>query len=169
MELDFATYLRLARPMFLAATEEWERPIKRDDFLLNDYLNLMQTLTNLAAETKAFNPNLVGNKIVAAEPIKNLFAKGLVQFLLVSLKQQWTHLMVLEQDDLEKLKKFPQRHLNHQYIGLMTMVLNSYHQKRQSDFAHAWRSYLKLGIFELEIDSSELNELILAQLTNGNK
>lgn len=168
MELDFATYLRLARPMFLSATDEWERPLKREDLLLNDYLNLMQTLTNLSSQTEAVNFNLTGSKMAIADSAKTLFVRGLVQFLLISLKQQWTHLMVLEADDLEKLKKFPQRHLNHQYIGLMTMLLNSYHQKRQSDFAHAWRSYLKLGLFELNLDPNELNELIMQQLNHMN-
>ncbi|AEJ23819.1 dUTPase [Weissella koreensis KACC 15510] len=164
MELDFATYLRLARAMFLTVPDEWERPLKRDDLLLNDYLNLMQTLTSLSSQTEAINFNLKGTKMIISDPSKTLFAQGLIQFLLISLKQQWTHLMVLEAEDLEKLRKFPQRNLNHQYMGLMTMLLNSYHQKRQSDFEHAWHSYLKLGLFELNLEPVELNELVMQQL-----
>ncbi|MDR3241285.1 MAG: dUTPase [Lactobacillaceae bacterium] len=156
MSFDFADYLREARQMFPEIAAEWEMPIKRDDFVLNDYLNLTATLGSLMQATKALNLNIPANEVDSA-PVVEIYAQGLVQFLLISLKQQWTHLMVLEDSDLVQLKKFPQMHLNHQFMGIQTMLLNSYHQKRQADFSHAWRSYLKLGLFELKLGEDEID------------
>lgn len=164
MELDFARYLRLARTNFLEVADQWERPLKRDDLLLNDYLNLVQTLGELMQATDTLNPDVP--KPMTSQPVAvvDIYAQGLIQFLMISLKQQWTHLMVLEPADLEKLGKFPQRRLQHQIMGELTMLLNSYHQRRQGDFAHAWRSYLKLGLFELKLTDVEINQAVDRQL-----
>jgi hypothetical protein len=86
---------------------------------------------------------------------------------MIGLKQQWTHLMVLEDDDLASLKKFPQMRLAHQFIGIKTMLLNAYHQRRQSDFEHAWRSFLKLGLFELTLSEEEINDAVMTVLGRG--
>ncbi|MCM0582762.1 dUTPase [Weissella diestrammenae] len=165
MQIDIAKYLRNVRPMFRTVADDWERPIKRDDYLLNDYLNLLGTLGQLQTLTQAVNPNVPVTLRLDDAGVDTLYATGLVQFLLISLKQQWIHLMVLEPQDLQQFAKFPQRHLNHQFIGIDTMLLNSYHQRRQSDFAHAWRSYLKLGLNELHLDQATIDSAV-TQLIN---
>ncbi|MBM7616626.1 dimeric dUTPase (all-alpha-NTP-PPase superfamily) [Weissella uvarum] len=160
MLLDFAAYLREAREMYREVAGEWERPLPKDDLILNDYLNLDVTLSQLMQQTRALNPDVPNQAQPTDQSVVDTYAQGLVQFLLISLKQQWTHLMVLEDDDLAQFKRFPQRHLLHQFDGIKTMLLNSYHQKRQADFSHAWRSYLKLGLNELDLDPTELDQSV---------
>lgn len=65
--------------------------------------------------------------------------------------------MVMTDEDIAQFERFPQRHLAHQFMGIKTMLLNSYHQKRQADFSHAWRSFLKLGLVELKISQHDLH------------
>jgi len=73
-------------------------------------------------------------------------------------------LMVLEDEDLAKFSRFPQMRLAHQFIGIKTMLLNSYHQKRQADFSHAWRSFLKLGLVELKLTQDDIDQEVRAVL-----
>ncbi|MDR3189874.1 MAG: dUTPase [Lactobacillaceae bacterium] len=165
MELAFAEYLRLTREMTRTVTAEWERPIKQNDLLLNDYLNLQTTLAQLLVATAAVNANVPTSTNVTTNALQ-LYAQGLVQFLAISLRQQWTHLMVMEETDLKQFSKFPQQQLAHQFMGIQTMLLNSYHQKVQRDFAHAWRSYLKLGLVELKFSATDL-DLAIRELLNA--
>lgn len=159
MELDFPLYLRDARSMYREVAATWETPIAPKDILLNDYLNMSVTLNRLMVATSSVNLNVPGTD-VSNEDLVALYARGVVQMLLISLKQQWTHLINLEEADLAAFARFPQVRLTHQFIGIETMLLNSYHQKRHADFSHAWRSYLKLGLNELKISPAKLDEAI---------
>lgn len=160
-ELDIAQYLRLTKDMSHMISNQWSVPIGPKQILLNDYLNLDVTLSKLMMATQSIMINVPSETLsVAEEEIINLYTQALVQFLTISLKQQWTHLMVMTDEDIDQFKKFPQRHLAHQYMGIKTMLLNSYHQKRQADFAHAWRSFLKLGLVELNLTQKALDETI---------
>lgn len=161
MLLDFADYLRNARTMFGAVSGDWERPIKRDDMILNDYLNLDITLSQLMVQTQTVNADTPYTvKMLTNQDLVDVYAQALTQFLLISLKQQWTHLMVLEDADLVAFSRFPQRNLMHQFDGIKTMLLNSYHQKRQDDFSHAWRSFLKLGLNELTLEPEKIDAAV---------
>ncbi|WP_373768828.1 dUTPase [Weissella soli] len=159
MELDFPFYLRAARDMYREVAAEWATPIAPKDILLNDYLNMSVTLNQLLVATNSVNLNVPG-PTDDNEALVTLYARGVVQMLLISLKQQWTHLINMEEADLAVFARFPQMRLNHQFIGIETMLLNSYHQKRHADFSHAWRSYLKLGLNELKISPATLDEAI---------
>lgn len=161
MTLDIARYLRLAQARRQEGHPLWERPLKRQDFLLNDYLNVSALINALMVATQGMNPNFTDLKVTPDhETIKTYYAQALVAFLDISLAQQWTHLMVLEADDFAELKRFPQSQLGHQYMGILTMLMNAYHQKRQIDFAHAWRSFLKLGLYELALSEEELDQTL---------
>lgn len=166
MKLDFVEYLRAVRFAFRQASGQWERPIAQKDLLLNDYLNLDVALSELILASETINLNNEHSALskIAQPAIIDLYATALLSFLMISHKQQWTHLMVLEDADLAKFAHFPQRNLAHQFVGIKTMLWNSYHQKRQSDFAHAWRSFLKLGLVELHLTSAELDQTIRQML-----
>ncbi|GEA94402.1 DUTPase [Weissella viridescens] len=169
MLLDFASYLHDTKSMFGEVSGNWERPIKRDDMLLNDYLNLDISLSNLMAATHTTNAN-VPDPVPGVPDTEavDLYAQALVQFLCVSLKQDWTHLIVLEDEDLDAFKRFPQRYLLHQFAGIKTMLSNSYHQKRQDDFSHAWRSFLKLGLNELALEPVAIDAAVRKIVTPEN-
>ena len=168
MMLDFAAYLRVARDMHAEMSYEWEMPIKRDDVPLNVYLNLDIALSELMQAAKVTNPTLPMGNTNGNEDTLNVYANSLILFLQASHHMQWTHLMVMEDEDLAKFSRFPQRQLAHQFMGIKTMLLNSYHQKRQSDFSHAWRSFLKLGLVELQIDVKDLDEIVRKTLQMAN-
>lgn len=160
-KLDIAQYLRRTKDMSHVISNQWTVPIGPKQILLNDYLNLDVTLSKLMMATQTVMINVPGEMDqVAEEKILDFYTQALIQFLTISLKQQWTHLMVMTDEDIDQFKKFPQPRLAHQYMGIKTMLLNSYHQKRQADFAHAWRSFLKLGLVELNLTQKSLDETI---------
>ncbi|WP_419154384.1 dUTPase [Weissella bombi] len=160
-ELDIAQYLRQARDLSHVISNQWEMPIGPKQVLLNDYLNLDVTLSKLIMATQAVMINVPSESVTRDEnEISDFYAQALVQFLTISLKQQWTHLMVMTDEDIAQFKRFPQRHLAHQYMGIKTMLLNSYHQKRQGDFSHAWRSFLKLGLVELQLTQNTIDKTV---------
>lgn len=160
-ELDIAMYLRQTRVMMHDVSMQWETPIGPKQILLNDYLNLDVSLSELAVKTQSVLLNVPEQQPLRDEQeILALYSQAFVQFLTISLKQQWTHLMVMTDEDIAQFERFPQRHLAHQFMGIKTMLLNSYHQKRHADFSHAWRSYLKLGLNELKISPATLDEAI---------
>lgn len=162
MSLDFVEYLRMAQGTFRSANAEWEEPISPKDLLLNDYLNLDVALSELLLASKTLNINSNNSALArgTASTINELYATALSSFLMISHKQQWTHLMVLEEADLAKFARFPQQRLAHQFVGIKTMLWNSYHQRTQNDFSHAWRSFLKLGLNELKLSQANLDQAV---------
>lgn len=171
MTLDFAAYLRAARALHGEVSYEWETPIKRDDVPLNVYLNLDVALSELMTTVHAYQPTLrivTDAQVPVHGDVLNAYAKVLALFLQTAHHMQWTHLMVMEETDLAKFARFPQRQLGHQFMGIKTMLLNSYHQKRQSDFSHAWRSFLKLGLVELSLSPDELDIAVQKTLQMAN-
>lgn len=168
--MDTTQHLRLARAKMQTVAQQWAQPVPPKERLLNDYLNLIKTLSELMVSCAAVVDNLDQTSKAPQSSIVEQYATAYAQFLMISLKQQWTHLMVLEDVDLTRLNRFPQTRLAHQFMGIHTMLLNSYHQKRQSDFAHAWRSFLKLGLFEIKVTEADLQkalENILALDSSG--
>ncbi len=160
-ELDIAKYLRQTRDMMHEVSVQWETPIGPKQILLNDYLNLDVSLSELTFKTQSVLLNVPGKQPRQDEQeVLALYRQAFVQFLTISLRQQWTHLMVMTDEDIAQFGRFPQRHLAHQFMGIKTMLLNSYHQKRQADFSHAWRSFLKLGLVELGISQADLHKAI---------
>lgn len=171
MTLDFAAYLRAARALHGEMSYEWATPIKRDDVPLNVYLNLDVALSELMTTVHAYQPTLSIAQDAEErvhEDALTAYAKALALFLQAAHHMQWTHLMVMEEADFEKFARFPQRQLGHQFMGIKTMLLNSYHQKRQSDFSHAWRSFLKLGLVELSLAPEELDTAVQKTLQMAN-
>src|SRR5699024_10660939 len=148
-EWDMAKYLRRTRDMMHGVGVEWGIPIGPTQVLLNDYLNLDGSLSEWTLRTRAVLLNARGRHPQQDDrEVLALYSQAFVQFMTISLRPQWTHLMVMTDEDIAQFGRFPQRHLAHQFMGIKTMLLNSYHQKRQADFSHAWRSFLKLGLVE---------------------
>ncbi|AIG65926.1 dUTPase [Weissella tructae] len=168
--LDFAAYLRAARTLHADMSYEWEMPVKRDDVPLNVYLNLDVALSQLMTKVGAYQPTIASTTTgeVSETDTIQAYADAMALFLEAANQMQWTHLMVMEDEDLAKFSRFPQRQLGHQFMGIKTMLLNSYHQKRQSDFSHAWRSFLKLGLVELQIMPEDLHLAVCKTLQMDN-
>lgn len=169
-QLDFAAYLRAARTLHADMSYEWAMPVKRDDVPLNVYLNLDVALSTLMTTVGAYQPTIasVTPENTSDEDVIRAYADAFSLFLEVANQMQWTHLMVMEDDDLVKFSRFPQRQLGHQFMGIKTMLLNSYYQKRQSDFSHAWRSFLKLGLVELHLAPEDLHLAVCKTLQMNN-
>jgi len=168
--LDFAGYLRIARAVHVDMSYGWATPVKRDDVPLNVYLNLDVALSELMQVANVTQPTvpMAMPKESDADAILKSYAQVFVLFLQTANIMQWTHLMVMEEADLAKFSRFPQRQLGHQFMGIKTMLLNSYHQKRQSDFSHAWRSFLKLGLVELQLSPEALDAQVQKTLQMAN-
>lgn len=79
-------------------------------------------------------------------------------FLLASAKHQWTHLIVLDRDGIEKIKaaKAAPQDLNKEYLAIKHMLNSAYFEHRQDDFKHAWKLFLKLGLVEFGYSENEI-------------
>ncbi|QBO35285.1 2-deoxyuridine 5-triphosphate nucleotidohydrolase [Periweissella cryptocerci] len=91
-----------------------------------------------------------------AETLLEEYVDAMDMFLWLALTEQWTHLVVLEEDELQKIARMPKRDLNAHYIGIKTMLWSAYHRKNQQDYAHAWHSFIKLGLVELGFTEDEI-------------
>jgi len=92
------------------------------------------------------------------ETLLNEYVDAMDFFLLASAKHQWTHLIVLDRDGIEKIKGMPValQNLNKEYLAIKHMLNSAYFEHRQDDFKHAWRLFLKLGLVEFGYSEDEI-------------
>lgn len=84
------------------------------------------------------------------------YVEGIDSLLWLAQTEQWMHLVVLEEAELTKLARFPHGNLNNHYLGLKSMLWNCYLRHSQDDYKHLWRSYLKLGLVEFELSTTDI-------------
>ncbi|CAH0417092.1 hypothetical protein KAR50_04630 [Periweissella fabaria] len=85
------------------------------------------------------------------QALLSAYVQGLDSILWLAQVEQWMHLVVIEPDEINKLSQFPHGNLNNHYLGLKTMAWNCYLRHSQSDYKHLLKSYLKLGLVELQL------------------
>ncbi|HJA22977.1 dUTPase [Limosilactobacillus coleohominis] len=107
------------------------------------------------------------------EELLRRFVITLHWFLLFSARKQWTHLVVMSEQDYQRLLKSQRASqlakADQQYLTIKYFLMASYYTHRQADFRHAWHLLLKYGLVDLELTPTEImqkhEELIKTNLS----
>jgi dimeric dUTPase (all-alpha-NTP-PPase superfamily) len=166
--LDLAELLRLSRKLNQDISYGKQIHQKPKDQRNTVYVGLDVELSEIANTSEWFKTwkDHKGKADEGKTPHETLleeYVDGLDMFLWLSLTEQWTHMVVLEEDELQKIAHMPKRDLNEHYIGIKTMLWSAYHRHSQEDYAHAWHSFLKLGLVELEFTEDEIQAAFIAK------
>lgn len=88
------------------------------------------------------------------------FLKSLALLLLFSAKKQWTHLVVMDDDQWQRIttaKRFTKlADLNKEYLAIKHFLNGAYYSHRQEDFRHAWHLLLKMGLVDFEYQPADI-------------
>ena len=156
--LDTAKMLRLAREAKRDVLVKHRFNQKPNDWRKTVYVSLDVQLAKLVDQLGWFK----GWQGQSQAPIDEVIMQNYVQtmnlFLWLALAEQWTHLVVLEADELEKLQRMPKRDLNAHYLGIKNMLWNCYLQGNQTSYKHAWHSFIKFGLVELNLSQDNIQE-----------
>lgn len=99
------------------------------------------------------------------------YLKALELLLLFSAKQQWTHLIVMDDQQWSLIKRSQPTtkltELNKQYLAIKHFLDDAYYNHRQESFRHAWHLFIKWGMIDQGLSSEEIttkyNDLIKKQ------
>ncbi len=83
-------------------------------------------------------------------------------FLLWSAKRQWTHLVVLADDDWERLGSADRAtkvvDKNKEYLAIVRLLGDVQFTHQQEAFRHAWHLFLKMGLVDWQLTPAEISE-----------
>ena len=105
-----------------------------------------------------------------ADPVaaRQSYLKSLALLLLFSAKKQWTHLVVMDDDQWQRVTTAKQStklaDLNKEYLAIKHFLNGAYYSHRQEDFRHAWHLLLKMGIVDFGYQPADLQKGYLALL-----
>lgn len=105
-----------------------------------------------------------------ADPVaaRQSYLKSLALLLLFSAKKQWTHLVVMDDDQWQRVTTAKQStklaDLNKEYLAIKHFLNDAYYSHRQEDFRHAWHLLLKMGIVDFGYQPADLQKGYLALL-----
>ncbi|WP_295747110.1 hypothetical protein [uncultured Limosilactobacillus sp.] len=89
------------------------------------------------------------------------YCRTLNLFLLWSAKRQWTHLVVLGDDDWQRLTeaKLAEKvtDKNKQYLAIVRLLGNVQFSHQQESFRHAWHLFLKMGLVDWQLTPAEIS------------
>lgn len=95
------------------------------------------------------------------QKVVELYVQTLALFLLYSAKRQWTFLVVLSDEQWQRItsaeKKDKLVDLEREYLAIKNFLNGAYYNHRQEDFRHAWHLLLKMGIVDLGITPAEIS------------
>ncbi len=102
------------------------------------------------------------------------YLQSLELLLLFSAKQQWTHLVVMDQKQWDLIQRTKPTtklaDLNKQYLAIKHFLNDAYYNHRQESFRHAWHLLIKWGLVDLRFSGEEITtkykELIEQQRTH---
>lgn len=159
--LDITKLLQYSIRLDRQIAEEREIIMSAKKSLENVFVSLDVELAEIANTSEWFKvwkthrgKNDAGKS--ARETLMTEYVDALDFFLLFSAKKQWTHLIVLDQENIDALKAGRSTELNKEYLAIKHMLYNSYFEHRQEDFRHAWRLFLKMGLCEFGFSENEL-------------
>lgn len=105
--------------------------------------------------------------------LTQVYVQALALFLLLSAKRQLTHLVVMSDDQWERIvsadKKERLTDLNREYLAVKNFLNGAYFSRCHEDFRHAWHLFLKMGIVDFEISPEEITSAYQEMITNGIK
>lgn len=90
------------------------------------------------------------------------YLKALALLLLFSAKKQWTHLVVMDDAQWQRVTTAKQStklaDLNKEYLAIKHFLNGAYYSHRQEDFRHAWHLLLKMGIVDFDYQPADFQQ-----------
>ncbi|MFQ9706924.1 MAG: hypothetical protein ACLRX6_07555 [Limosilactobacillus pontis] len=97
-----------------------------------------------------------------ANRARQSYLKALALLLLFSAKKQWTHLVVMDADQWQRVTTAKQStklaDLNKEYLAIKHFLNGAYYSHRQEDFRHAWHLLLKMGMVDFSYQPEALQQ-----------
>lgn len=98
------------------------------------------------------------------------YLNSLALLLLFSAKKQWTHLVVMDDEQWQRVTTAKQStklaDLNKEYLAVKHFLNGAYYSHRQEDFRHAWHLLLKMGIVDFGYQPADLQKEYLEMLAS---
>ncbi|MBW1605650.1 2-deoxyuridine 5-triphosphate nucleotidohydrolase [Lactobacillus sp. Sy-1] len=86
------------------------------------------------------------------------YARVLRSFLLVANLRNWNRNVLVDADELDKLsRQFTKTDFSKLYLATKNMLFAAYFKHSQTDFNHAWKLFLKLGLADLHFSADDIN------------
>ncbi|MHA8111051.1 2-deoxyuridine 5-triphosphate nucleotidohydrolase [Lactobacillaceae bacterium Melli_B4] len=123
----------------------------------NAFVNLDLALAHLANEigwtvAKADRP------AVNTDELLNQYVRVIRAFLLVANLRNWNKVTLIDDDELTKLSlKVGQTDFSKSYLAIKNMLYAAYFKHSQTDFDHAWKLILKLGLADLGFQPNQIS------------
>lgn len=125
------------------------------------------------AETAGWSDVLQEKPVLDHAKLVELYVQTLALFLLYSAKRQWTFLVVLSDEQWQRItgaeKKDKIADLDREYLAVKNFLNGAYYNRRQEDFRHAWHLLLKIGIVDLNITPAEISASYQAMIADAEK
>lgn len=106
--------------------------------------------------------DVLGQGTADTDQARQSYLKSLALLLLFSAKKQWTHLVVLDDDQWRRITTAKQStklgDLNKEYLAIKHFLNGAYYSHRQEDFRHAWHLLLKMGIVDFNYQPADLEQ-----------
>lgn len=160
-ELDITKMLHAVIDLELAIDDAQELEIGPEARRQTIFLQLdlkLSAFAELAGWANVFAPH----KAADHDQLVRSYVTVLLFFLLFSAKRQWTHLVVLSEDQWKRItgadKKDKLADLDREYLAIKNFLNGAYYSRRQEDFRHAWHLLLKMGIVDFGISAAEIEK-----------
>ncbi|TLQ04649.1 2-deoxyuridine 5-triphosphate nucleotidohydrolase [Pediococcus stilesii] len=93
------------------------------------------------------------------QTVLNEFVDATDFFLLLANLNQWNHLIVISDEELDKFKSDSRNlDLSLMYLNVKKMLYSAYAYNRSTDYVHAWHMFMKLGIQGLRYSPEEIQD-----------
>lgn len=98
------------------------------------------------------------------QTVLNEFVDATDFFLLMANLNQWNHLIVIEDEEIDKYKTDSRTpDLSLMYLNIKKMLFSAYAYNRSTDYVHAWHLFMKFGIKGLGFTPEEIEESFFAK------
>ncbi|MFC6255357.1 hypothetical protein ACFP1H_12260 [Secundilactobacillus hailunensis] len=161
MTLDLANLLQTAIQRRNQYNYEHQVAVGPEEGLRVDYVALSVSLARLSDLMGWFK---LGQKKpdVSSEDLLKAYIEVIDHTFQVAARQTWSHLIVMKPEDLDKLAhKAPAKSLSQQYLAISHFLDQSFFDRQQAAFRHAWHLILKLGLVDLKLTETQIQDAYL--------
>lgn len=127
--------------------------------LKNAYVVLDVLLAKLAGSIGWYDDQVPKRTPELRKRILSLYVEGMDHFFLVANLKNWNQEMMDSDQELDHLAaRKKTKYLSQLYLAIKNMLYDSYFNHNGNDLMYAWKLYLKLGLSDLELSKSAINE-----------
>ncbi|GAX01177.1 hypothetical protein [Secundilactobacillus silagei] len=161
MTLDLANLLQTAIQRRNQYNYDHQVAVSPEEGLRVDYVALSVSLAHLSDLMGWFK---LGQKkpAVSSEDLLKAYIEVIDHTFQVAARQTWSHLIVMKPEDLDKLAhKAPAKSPSQQYLAISHFLDQSFFDRQQAAFRHAWHLILKFGLVDLKFTETQIQDAYL--------